>query len=314
MIRRVRGALGSRVRRAAGTEALLAELQGLRSELTDQLRTEQADLGRRLRRLEQAVEVDRERRRMELDRIPELRSELARVRSRPDYEASFSETEPLVSVRIAAYQRTRQLVELAIPSVLAQTYERLQVVVVNDGPNPRTREAIGGLGDPRIRYEELPARGHYPAHPPSRWRVAGTPAGNRGIELASGRWIATLDEDDEFHPKHVETLLGLARRQRAELSHGALIRRDVTNGREERIWSSPPQLGQFSFQGALYHAALAIFRYEPLAWTLQEPGDWNLVRRMSLAGVRMAATETVVGTLHAAPLKQKATHPWYQPS
>ncbi len=281
---------------------------------SDQPRGGDRRLGRRLRRLETALEIELERRRMGLDRIPELRAELDNRRSSDDYEAAFAEPEPLVSVRIAGYQRTRPLMELALPSVLTQSYERLEVLVVNDGPNPRTKAAIEGLRDPRVRYEELSVRGDYPSHPLSRWRVAGTPAGNRGIELSSGRWIATLDEDDEFTPDHVETLLDVARAEHAELAYGALVSRNLVAGRERTLWSPAPELGQFSFQAAIYHSALACFRYEPLAWTLHEPGDWNLVRRMGLAGVRMASTEQVVGTLHVVPLKHKATHPWSRPS
>lgn len=308
MIRRA-----ARASRGPDTTTLLNELRRLRSDLAEQsARTarwdkEIAGIGRRLRRLEDALDIEIERRRMDLDRIPELRAELEGARLHPDYELAYTESEPMVSVRIASYERTEELVEVALPSVLAQTYERLEVVVVNDGPNPRTREALARWDDPRVRFEELPTRGDYPRHLRSQWRVAGTPAANRALELCTGRWIAPLDDDDEFTPDHVETLLRLAQAERAELVWGALLRRNVVEGTERTIWSPEPLTGPFRFQGALYHQALTLFRYEPAAWILHEAGDRNLMRRMVLAGARLATTEAVVGTVNVVPVKHKGS-------
>ncbi len=295
MLNRMRRALGTRVRSLTGA----AQVQELRAEV--------AALSARL---DEVLAVELERRRRDLDRIPELREELAATREHPSYELAFTVPDPLVTVRIASHNRTRQLVDTALPSVLEQSHANLDVVVVNDGPNPRTRAAIAAIDDPRVRYEELAERGDYPVDPLSRWRVAGTPAGNLGIELAAGRWIAPLDDDDEFTPHHVSTLLDAARATRSELAYGALIQRDLVTGRESRIWSDPPRHGGFSFQGAIYHAGLAFFRYEPLAWMLHEPGDWNLMRRMLAAGVRVTASPETVGYLNWVPVDAKPEHPW----
>ncbi len=314
MIRPFRQALARRRARARMPDDVLAEVQALRAEVAALRRSQRRQVARRVRAVEARSQIDLERRRLELDRLPALREQLAGARREADYEAAYDEPEPLVSVRIASFERTQQLMELAIPSVLAQSYDRLEVVVVNDGPNPRTRAAIERLGDPRVRYDETPVRGDYPKDPRSRWRVAGTPAGNRGIELCRGRWIAALDDDDEFTADHVETLLSLARDERAELVWGALVLRDLAAGTERTITCPRPTEPQFRFQAAMYHASLSMFRYEPLAWTLQEAGDKNLSRRMVEAGVRTAGTEAVVGTLNVVWAKDKPTHPWSQPS
>jgi hypothetical protein len=129
---------------------------------------------------------------------------------------------------------------------------------------------------------------------------------NHGTDLATGTWVAPLDEDDSFTPDHLEKLLALARSERVELAYGALTQKNLVNGTELRIWSSPPRVSEFSFQGAIYLRLLAsIFRYDEASWVVEEPGDWNLIRRMSAAGVTMAATPDVVATMNHTPYTHK---------
>lgn len=244
--------------------------------------------------------------RRQLDNMEQLRSDLAGIRRSAEYSTVFEDPEPLVSVRIASYSKTEELIDVALASVLAQSYERFEVVVVNDGPNDRTRRAIDGLGDPRIRFHELEARGTYPEDSRSRWMVAGTPAANRAARLSIGSWIAPLDDDDEFTPDHIEKLLTLARSKQAELAYGALVQKNLVTGDEVRIWSEPPMISQFSFQGALYLRQLVdVFEYSIDAWLVDEPGDWNLIRRMTEAGVSMAATPDIVATMNMIPYTHK---------
>ncbi|WGD38073.1 glycosyltransferase family 2 protein [Lysinibacter sp. HNR] len=233
------------------------------------------------------------------------REKLAAMRLSPEYESVFEDREPLITVRIASYTKTEELIDVAIASVQRQTYENLEIVIVNDGPNEKTAQAIKKLGNKRIRYFELEQRSAYPENPHNRWMVAGSPGMNRAVELAQGDWIAPLDDDDAFTPDHLEKLLELAHTERAELAYGALIQKNVINGEENRIWSFPPSISQFSFQGAMYLKLMDFFRYDEQSWIVQEPGDWNLIRRMSLAGVKMAAIKDIVAVMYATPYTHK---------
>lgn len=231
---------------------------------------------------------------------------LEALRGSAAYASDFDDPEPLISVRIASYRKSRELVEVAIASVLAQTYQRFEIVVVNDGPNDATRTLVEAIGDDRIRYHELPVRSTYPAHPHWRWMVAGAPGMNRSAELAHGTWLAPLDDDDEFASDHLASLLDLARSSRAELAYGALIQRNEVNDTESVIYSEPPQISQFSFQGSIYLRSLhEIFPYDEASWIVGEPGDWNLIRRLSAAGVRMASTSQIQGIMHQVPFTHK---------
>lgn len=244
--------------------------------------------------------------RRKMDNIDALKLELAAVRNSSAYVSAVGDSEPLVSVRIASYRKTEELVDVAIASILRQTYERFEIVVVNDGPNDRTRLALDGLRDSRIRYFELDARGKYPDDPRSRWMVAGTAAANLAAELSKGHWVAPLDDDDEFLPDHIAKLLKTAQDASVELAYGALSQKNLINNTEARIWSYPPAISQFSFQASIYIRALCdVFRFDPDAWLLDEPGDWNLIRRMSAAGVTMAAISDTVTNVNMVPYTHK---------
>lgn len=273
------------------------------NEFSERFRDAEREIVHINHRLDAGVEVLKSIR----DDIPTLRLHLELIRSSPDHVRAIEEADPLVTVRIASYQNTDALMDLCLPSVFAQTYQNLEVIVVNDGPNDRTRRALEALADPRVRYTEFASRNVYPEDSHARWMVAGSPGMNRGAELARGTWVAPLDDDDEFTPDHVEKLLSLARQRGVELAYGALVQRNIVNGDQNHIFSDPPAMSQFSFQGAIYLSRLtAAFRYDEQSWLVSEPGDWNLIRRMRAAGVTMAATPDVVAVMHHVPYTHKA--------
>ncbi len=231
---------------------------------------------------------------------------LAKARTTPEYAAAYSDPHPLVSVRIASYLKTEALIDVALASVKRQTYDNYEVVIVNDGPNERTRNAISALGDSRIRYEELRERGEYPAHPRLRWMVAGSPNMNRAASIARGSWIAPLDDDDEFTDDHLEKLVALAHSSKAELVYGVIRQVNEVNGTDTDIWSDPPQISQFGFAAAMYVRALyPALQYDTESWLVNEPTDWNLARRMLAAGVTHASLNDVLVLCHQVPYTHK---------
>ena len=94
----------------------------------------------------------------------------------------------LVSVVIAARDAERYLAD-AIDSVLAQTYPQVEPIVVDDGSQDRTTEIARGYG-PRLRCVRQPGAGPGAAR-------------NRGVELATGEFLAFLDADDLFPPERL---------------------------------------------------------------------------------------------------------------
>jgi len=107
--------------------------------------------------------------------------------------------QPLVSAVIPTRFRP-DLVCRAVRSVLAQTHEQIEAVVVVDGPDPLTVEALRALQSPRVRVIALEEN------------VGGSEARNIGVREARGEWIALLDDDDEWYPEKIEKQLNAARR------------------------------------------------------------------------------------------------------
>jgi hypothetical protein len=241
------------------------------------------------------------------DRETENRSRVRALRGSNEYERAFGEDEPLVSVTIPTWTNYRALVEVAIPSVLAQTYDKLEIVVVGDSAPPETKESLEGFRDARIRYVNLPLRGPYPKDPQRRWYVAGVPAINESARLARGLWIAPLNDDDAFTPNHLEVLLDAARAQRSEVAYGRFVMSFPDRAPFEQ-GEYPPVMGGFTWQCAIYHHGLRFFEMELGDAWFDRPGDWSLCRRMLLSGVRFTMVDDVVAHLYpAASAKEEAS-------
>ncbi len=106
--------------------------------------------------------------------------------------------DPLVSVIIPTRNRP-ELVCRAVRSALDQTYKKLEVTVVIDGPDFATSRALASLNEPRLRVVSL------------HENVGGSATRNIGAREANGQWIALLDDDDEWLPLKIETQLVLCR-------------------------------------------------------------------------------------------------------
>jgi hypothetical protein len=104
--------------------------------------------------------------------------------------------EPAVSVIIPTYER-RAAVRRAVASVLAQTFQDFEVLVVDDGSTDGTDRALAGI-DRRIVYEWQENRG-----------VAA--ARNAGIRRARGGVVAFLDSDDRWLPDHLAVVMAVLR-------------------------------------------------------------------------------------------------------
>jgi hypothetical protein len=233
------------------------------------------------------------------DREIEYRRELRKLRSSAAYERAFVENEPLVSVTIPTWTNYRALVEIAIPSVLSQTYENFEIVIVGDAAPPETKKALASFPDHRIRYVNLPHRGPYPKDQLRRWWVAGVPAINEAAQLARGEWIAPLNDDDEFTPGHIEVLLRAALSSRSEVAYGKFVMEFPD--REPYVTGVfPPEMDQFTWQAAIQHAGLRIFEMELGDGWFDRPGDWSLCRRMLVAGVRFTMVDEIVAHLYPA--------------
>ena len=100
---------------------------------------------------------------------------------------------PLVSVIIPVYNYDRYLAE-AIESALGQTYQHLEVIVVDDGSTDRSGEVARSFAGRGVRYCHQVNAGIGPAR-------------NKGVELAQGEFFAFLDADDRWPEEKTERQL-----------------------------------------------------------------------------------------------------------
>ncbi len=227
-----------------------------------------------------------ERLRERMEGVEERRLlELARGEHALCWEAD-DEPEPLVTIRIATYNRGALVAERAIASALRQTYRHLEVLVIGDHCDEATERAVRGVRDSRLHFVNLPVRGNYPSNPWFRWMVAGAAPMNVGLALARGKWIAPCDDDDELTEDHVEVLLEHVRREGAELVWSQ-AEAEEPSGVWRVLGREPLRHGQISHGTVLYSGHLRHFRHSMTSWKLDEPADWNMWRRMAHAGVKM---------------------------
>lgn len=102
------------------------------------------------------------------------------------------EVHPLVSIIIRTCQRP-QVLQRALKSVQEQTYKNVQVVVVEDGKN-ESEEFI------KKNFKDLNLL--YCATGEKRGRSC---AGNIALEMAEGKYLNFLDDDDFLFPEHIYT-------------------------------------------------------------------------------------------------------------
>jgi glycosyltransferase involved in cell wall biosynthesis len=108
----------------------------------------------------------------------------------------MSNEKPAVSVIIPTYNRAH-LIGRAIQSVLDQTYQDFEIIIVDDGSTDNTEVVLKKFQnkDERIRYIR---------HDKNK---GGSTARNTGIKAARGRFIALLDSDDEWLPEKLQKQL-----------------------------------------------------------------------------------------------------------
>lgn len=134
---------------------------------------------------------------------------------------------PLVSAIIITHNRSR-ILKRAIESVLSQDYKNLEIIVVDDGSTDDTRTIVDEFltSNSNIIYlKNEVAKGACHAR-------------NRGIAVASGDFIAGLDDDDEWSPNRITVFVENYDAQFSMLGSDDLI--SFGNGAATTTWEKKP--------------------------------------------------------------------------
>ena len=107
----------------------------------------------------------------------------------------------LISVVIPAYNHER-FIGPAVDSVLNQTWENLELIVVDDGSTDGTGDIVQAYSDPRLSY-------YYQENKDAFNTI------NRGMGLAKGEYIAILNSDDIYAEDRLEKLVAIQQESNA---------------------------------------------------------------------------------------------------
>lgn len=110
-----------------------------------------------------------------------------------------------ISVIIPTYNREKTI-KRAVDSVLNQTYNNLEVIIVDDCSIDNTKELVDSWNNDKVKYFKLEKNSGACA------------ARNKGIELATGEYIAFQDSDDEWFPDKLEKQMKLLKNTNTEVT------------------------------------------------------------------------------------------------
>lgn len=203
----------------------------------------------------------------------------------------------MISIIIPTYNRTRLLMDRAIPSVLAQTDPDWECLVVGDGTEVATGIEMRDLmrNDARFRFWNL-AHDEYPDDPVQAWGLYGLTALNFGLDWANGEWISVLNDDDEFTPEHNAYLLACAHPE-TDFVYGMSDTYKHGQPTGQLYGKYPPGDGSVTQGSYLYRRSLE-YRYRHDCYERGRNGDADMWIRMREGGVRFSFVPRIVHHYH----------------
>lgn len=203
----------------------------------------------------------------------------------------------MISIIIPTFNRTRLLMDRAIPSVLAQTNPDWECLVVGDGTEVATEIEMRDLinKDERFRFWNL-AHHRYPLNQEQAWGLYGLTALNFGLDFARGEWISVLNDDDEFTPDHNSYLLS-ATFPGMEFIYGMSDTYKNGSPTGQLYGKYPPGDGSVTQGSYIYKRSLE-YRYRHDCYTRGHNGDADMWLRMWDGGVKFSFVPRIVHHYH----------------
>lgn len=152
---------------------------------------------------------------------------------------------PAISVIMPVHNRA-EVVGRSIESVLHQSFENFELIVVDDGSTDQTLDVLRAIHDPRLRLVALDQN------------VGGNAARNHGIREAQAPLITFLDSDDEYLPGRLDSAVRyFSEHPQIDLLVDACIKRwPEDRGKRDRVRSHPELEGNEAVLAALFDRRL----------------------------------------------------------
>jgi len=222
---------------------------------------------------------------------------------------------PVISALMSAFNVERYI-GTTIRSILNQTYDDFELIIVNDGSDDRTGEIIRQYDDSRIRIVDLPQNCGIAA------------ALNEGLLLAKGDYLAKVDGDDCYHPDRfllqkeyldqhpdidvAKTLVEHFSDEDHVLSSDRFNSLRKYTESSNNLAISPADIAQqLYWHNCIVHSSVMyrrqlFSRFQYRAFPMGE--DYDLFYRMNRAGVRMGTVEETLTSVRVTDYSTTAKH------
>jgi len=203
---------------------------------------------------------------------------------------------PAVSVIIATYNWSSVL-PYSIGSVLHQTFDDFELLIVGDGCTDDSEQVVAGIADRRLRWINLAANSGHQSAP-----------NNEGLRQAKGDVVAYLGHDDLWLPHHLAALMD-AIRQGADVAYGISA---LVGPGDVLIDVDPQRAGYFpgmpiAPSGMLHRRAVT---EQVGGWRdhreLQIDPEAELLNRAHSAGLRLSFVQRLVTIKFPAAVRRNA--------
>lgn len=164
----------------------------------------------------------------------------------------------LISVIIPAYN-IQDYLGVTLDSILAQTYDNLEIIVVNDGSKDHTGAVADAYAEKDIRIRVI-----------HKENGGVTSARLRGVAEAKGEWVGFVDGDDLIEPDMYQHLLENALKYNADISHCGY----------QMVF--PSRVDYYYNTGKLVEQSRETGLRDLLSGGFVEPGLWNKLYRREL--------------------------------
>jgi len=197
---------------------------------------------------------------------------------------------PLASIILPTHNRKTMLLH-AIESVIAQTYQNWELIVVNDASEDGTDDLVRNfmMNDSRISYIQ------------NRSSLGGSGARNAGIAAARGHYVSFLDDDDRWMPDKLEKQIEALSEQPEAVAASCWYTANSFLGRRRVVHTHPnPALQELLSENVLGGASVCMIRRSTLEQTggfsedLPSAQDWDFWVRLRIQGPIVVARQALV--------------------
>lgn len=151
----------------------------------------------------------------------------------------------LVSVIMPSYN-TAKFIDKSISSVLNQTYQNFEIIIVDDCSTDNTDEVVASIKDERIKYIK------------NEKNSGAAVSRNKALKEAKGRWIAFLDSDDLWEAEKLEKQINFMKENGYHFSYTAYEEIDENSNPLNRIIKGPRKISKLGMHAYCWIGCLTV--------------------------------------------------------